>query len=165
MQTYTIKQVKATGAVDPQFGTEYIVQFNEDERIVTVNRKNVPTEGDSWEGEITVSKWGTKFKKAPFVPGQSQAPQSTAAQGSTFATKPAYKDNSDGMKQGMAINNAAAYIAATVTDVQTADAWSSSVIDYAKKLYDKSDLNGLQGDAIDVTGNEDVKTVLDAFSK
>lgn len=128
--TYTIKQVMPTGKDDPKFGKEYMVQFEEDSRTVKMSfKKDDPKPGDTEEGEIVDSKYGSYFKrgqsKPAFVPGE----------------KKEWKDNSDGMRQGMCFNNAANYVAtfdlpAALTDRE----WADLVFSYAQALYLKGDL-------------------------
>lgn len=161
MPIYTVKDVKPTGKDDPNFGVEYFVQFNEDPRTVTVNRKNPVNVGDSWDGTITESKWGTKFKKAPFVPGNpSPVPAASAASAGSPPVKPVYKDNSDGQRQGMTINNAANYVAANHKELSPAE-WAKVTHSYASELYRLGDLSN---EPVDVTNDEDVRTVLDTFA-
>lgn len=163
MPTYTIKQVKPTGKADTGYGVPYFVQFEEDERAVYAQKKSEPQVGDQWDGDIVADKYnGLRFKKAPFVPGQASAQASTPAQASTY-TKPAYKDNSDGQRQGMCINNAANFVNALATPDMSDAAWANMVHAYASALYALGDLT-TEDKVVDVTGDEDVKTVLDAFA-
>lgn len=79
-----------------------------------------------------------QFEADGFKPDASafQAPGQT----SFGASKPAYKDNSDGMRQGMCMNNAAAYVTASTKKELTGDEWATKVYDYANALYNKGDL-------------------------
>lgn len=138
MSTYIIKQVKPTGKADTGYGVPYYVQFEEDDRIVYAQKKSEPQAGDKWDGEIVSDKYNDwKFKKAPFVPGQTV--QNTAGNATTKSyAKPAYKDNSDGMRQGMCINNAANYVnqLGEFSDSE----WATKVHAFATALYLLGDL-------------------------
>ena len=56
--------------------------------------------------------------------------------------KPAYKDNSDGQRQGMCFNNATSYVNSTVDSNLSPAAWARQVYDYANALYALGDLGG-----------------------
>lgn len=126
-----------TGKEDPKFGKEYMVQFEEDNRTVKMSfKKDDPKPGDTEEGEIVDSKYGSYFKRGSSKPAY------------TPGDKPAYKDNSDGMRQGMCINNAAAYV--NTLDFRTESGepriltdqdWAEIVHSYANALYQKGDLS------------------------
>lgn len=133
MSKYTVKQVKPTGKEDATYGTEYHVQFNEDDRVVTVSRKTEVTVGQEFNGEIKDGKFGAYFKKDPFVPASSAASTS----------KPSFtprKDNSEGMKMGMCINNAANFVNAIATPEMTDTDWANMIHAYASALYTLGDL-------------------------
>ncbi len=134
-ETYTIQSVMATGKSDPTYGTEYYVKFAESEQTFQMWYKTAPTEGQKQDGHIE----GNKFKKAKkeWNPG---GPSSGITRSSDQPKRPAYKDNSDGQRQGMAINNAAAYVMATAEKPLNPSEWAQAVKAYAKALYDASDL-------------------------
>ena len=62
---YTIHTAIPTGKVDPTYGAEYTVTFNEDSREVKMNRKFPPKAGTELIGEIISASWGSYFKKDP----------------------------------------------------------------------------------------------------
>lgn len=136
--TYTIKSVMATGKSSPMYGTEYYVQFNEIGQSFPLWFKTEPAIGHQINGTIE----GTKFKKEkkewnPNGATPSQASQPTVG---SSTPKPAYKDNSDGMRQGMCINNAANYVANSGDEVLSAKGWAETVHAYATALYSLGDL-------------------------
>lgn len=138
MTKYTVSKVVATGKTDPTYGDEYIVHFSEDAREVRVSRKKEPLEGDAFYGEILNNKFGAYFKKDPFTPQTENVvvPDSTAP-------RPAFRDNSDGMRQGMSINNAAKYVIerAVKNDVTLEPIeLAAEIAEYAKYIYN-IDLN------------------------
>ena len=152
MATYTVKAVKPTGKVDSTYGTEYHLKFNEDDRTVTASRKSEPKVGDEFKGEIKDGKFGAYFKKDPFVPNNSRQ--------SSF--QPAAKNN-DGVRQGMCINNAAAYVNAlnhAEGKTLTYDVWANEVYAYATALYLKGDL----GQTTDVVVDFDDTPLQDPFA-
>jgi hypothetical protein len=60
-----------------------------------------------------------------------------------YNPKPAYKDNSDGQRQGMCFNNAANYVNSRKdSDNYTAEQWAEWVHKYANALYKLGDLGG-----------------------
>lgn len=165
---YTVKNVKPTGKADTGYGTPYYVQFEEDDRIVYAQKKSEPQAGDQWDGEIVKDKYNDwKFKKAPFVPNGAAQSTTPTQSGHSF-TKPSYKDNSDGQKQGMAINNAAAYVLSTSQELLSPEEWAKQVTAYAKALYQSSDLSTKESTVDEVvTVTEDpinLDTVADFFS-
>lgn len=140
---YTVRQATATGKVDPKFGTEYIVHFNEDDREVKMSRQKPVEIGQEENGTIVNSKYGAYFKKDPFVPQPQTSSTETTTQPTTGAPARNYvrKDNSDGMRQGMCINNAANYVNALEFPKALTDReWASLVHDYATALYILGDL-------------------------
>lgn len=62
---YTIQSATSTGKVDPTYGNEYLVTFNEDDREVKMNRKFPPKVGTELVGDIITAQWGSYFKKDP----------------------------------------------------------------------------------------------------
>lgn len=67
------------------------------------------------------------------------------------------KDNSDGQRQGMCINNAANYINTNNTKELSAVEWAKIVHSYASELYNLGDINKSQPNKVDVVAdvNED----------
>jgi hypothetical protein len=104
MPKLTIKSVTPTGKVDQGFGVPYYVTFEEVEGSVYAQKKTEPQVGDEWWGKVEDGKFGLKFVKDPYNPNQENRVVPTGDAPRTF------KDNSDGMRQGMAINNAAKYV-------------------------------------------------------
>lgn len=141
---YTVRQATATGKVDPKFGTEYIVHFNEDEREVKMSRQKPVEVGQEENGTIVNSKYGAYFKKDPFVPQAPASPASDSTPQPTGAPARSYvprKDNSDGMRQGMCINNAANYVNSLEFPKALTDReWAELVHSYATALYVLGDL-------------------------
>lgn len=134
MQVYTVKTTMPTGKTDPKFGTEFYVQFNEDERAFPLWYKEAPAVGKTQEGEII----NGKFKKAK----KEWKPTAEATDTPTTSTKPAWKDNSDGMRQGMCFNNAANYVNTLEFPQPLTDSeWADTVFAYAQALYRKGDLS------------------------
>lgn len=141
MTQLTIRQATPTGKTDPTFGTEYIVNFEGDERDVKLSAKTPPQPGDPKNGQIIDGKYGAYFKKDPYNPS---APTSTATEQKQTPKYVPYakKDNSDGQRQGMCINNAASYINTGVATGRpmNPDEWASTVHEYATALYQLGDL-------------------------
>lgn len=68
--------------------------------------------------------------------------------------KSSHKDNSDGQRQGMCFNNAAAYLNANVlpNKMLSPNEWAKAVYSYALALYNKGDLiGGAQSGGMDIT--------------
>lgn len=149
MDKYTIQTVMPTGQVSPMYGTEFHVKFAENEGTFKLWYKTAPTEGQVQEGTID----GWKFKKAKKEwdgnsgnvssnaggAGSASVPPSTT--GTTKYQKPAYKDNSDGMRKGMAINNAATYVNLISPEPLAPKDWAKAVTAYARELYLVSELD------------------------
>jgi len=129
---------------DAKFGTEYIVHFNEDDREVKMSRQKPVEVGQEENGTIVSSKYGAYFKKDPFVPQAQPASTDTAVSAGPPTAKPAWvpkKSNSDGMRQGMCINNAANYVnSLEFPQALTDREWASLVHSYATALYILGDL-------------------------
>lgn len=135
---YTVRQATATGKVDEKYGAEYIVHFNEDDREVKMSRQKAIEVGQEENGTIMENKFGAYFKKDPYNPDLSQGANPVKKEWT-----PMKRDNSDGMRQGMCINNAANQVAAAqkVTGkVLGTDVWADVVFEYAQALYAKGDL-------------------------
>lgn len=155
--TYTVKSVMPTGKEHATYGTEFYVQFNEIEQAYPLWFKKAPEAGTEVEGEVKDGK----FKKAK----KEWKPNENAGGGS--ATKGAgrapYRDNSDGQRQGMCINNAANYVnglefkKAALTDVE----WAETVHSYATALYRLGDLKALESAE---NGSDDVSSVQAVFA-
>jgi hypothetical protein len=138
MSTFTVKSVMPTGKTHATYGTEFYVQFNEVEQAFPLWFKSAPEIGTTVDGEIN----GGKFKKIKkeYTP---EAPATTSS--AAPAARTPYKDNSDGMRQGMCINNAANYVNSlefpkALTDVE----WATTVFSYANALYRLGDLTKAQ---------------------
>ena len=131
--TYTVKSVMPTGKNHATYGIEFYVQFNETEQAFPLWFKTQPEVGSTVDGEIVAGKF-KKIKK-------EYTPQAEAAPGAPAAAKPAWKDNSDGMRQGMCFNNAANYVATLEFPQALTDAeWAQTVFAYAQALYRMGDL-------------------------
>lgn len=119
-----------------------------------------------FEGEVE-----TYEKKDHTYLRQVKTDQYMSHSNSGSTSKPAYKDNSDGMRQGMCINNAANYVAHNHTDADRAmlnsDEWAKLVWNYANDLYLLGDLGNVQeGDVVnnDVTEEAiDLSDIKDIF--
>lgn len=135
MSTFTIKQAMPTGEESPTYGKEFFVQFSEMEDTVKLwFKKEEPTPGSTLDLEKGPKGW--KKVKKEWKPQEKSAQSSSAG-----ATKPAYKDNSDGMRQGMCINNAANYVNSLEFEKALTDTeWASTVFSYANALYRLGDL-------------------------
>lgn len=139
---YTVRQATATGKSDATYGDEYIVHFEGDAREVKLSRKQPVVAGQVENGTIVDGKYGAYFKKDPFVPGQKAT---GAPAPSSVPSKPAYKDNSDGQRQGMCLNNAANFVAAQHPSDPNRiplnyTEWANEVHAYASALYALGDL-------------------------
>jgi hypothetical protein len=154
MSTFTVKSVMPTGKTHATYGTEFYVQFNEVEQAFPLWFKSAPEIGTPVGGEIN----GGKFKKVKkeYTP---EATPSTPGGASSSAPRAPYKDNSDGMRQGMCINNAANYVNSLdfpkgpLTDAE----WAQTVFSYANALYRLGDLTKAQ------EGSQDVASVAAMF--
>lgn len=136
MATFTVKSVMPTGKNHATYGVEFYVQFNESEQAFPLWFKQAPEIGSTVDGEIN----GGKFKKIKkeYTPNTEAQPVSTPGGPSS---KPAWKDNSDGMRQGMCINNASNYVATLEFKTALTDAeWATTVFSYAQALYRLGDL-------------------------
>ena len=159
-EKYTIQTVIPTGKSDPMYGTEFHVKFAENEGTFKLWYKTPPTEGQVQEGDID----GWKFKKAKKEwDGNSGGGASSASAPPSTTSKPAYqprvyKDNSDGMRKGMAINNAATYVNAVSPEPLAPKDWAKAVTAYAKELYVVSELE----DVAPVPPTEQPKEVAEA---
>ena len=127
-EDFTVSTVMATGKQSQMFGEEFYVKFAESEQTFTLWFKKAPEQGQKVYGHIE----GSRFKK-------DKKDQQTAG---VAQAKPAQKRefNQDGMRQGMCFNNAAAYVLNVSSDLMTPKQWAETVREYAKALYDASDL-------------------------
>jgi hypothetical protein len=158
MSTFTVKSTMPTGKANEKFGKEFYVQFDETEQAFPLWFKEAPEVGKQIEGEITNGKF-KKIRKE-WKP-QDDAGGSSPSGGSQPRTP--YKDNSDGMRQGMCFNNAANFVNTLVFEKTLTDReWADLTFAYAQALYRKGDLNvtpeGSQEEA-----NDPVATVKEVF--
>lgn len=136
MSTFTIKSVMPTGKTSQTYGTEFYVQFSEHEQPFPLWFKKEPEIGTTLEGEVVNGKF--KKTKKEWKPEQKSESGGNAT---PAVGRAPYKDNSDGMRQGMCINNAANYVNGlefekALTDVE----WARTVFSYANALYRLGDL-------------------------
>lgn len=138
MATFTVKGAMATGKQDPKFGTEFYVQLNEMADTAKLWFKQAPEVGSTLE--LEQSKYGWKKVKKEWNPnGPAPTQQATGAPAQSSGRS--YKDNSDGMRQGMCINNAANYVNSLEFPKALTDReWAVLVHDYASALYVLGDL-------------------------
>jgi hypothetical protein len=158
MSTFTVKSTMPTGKANEKFGQEFYVQFNESEQAFPLWFKSAPEVGKEIEGEITNGKF-KKIKKE----WKPQDDAGSSSQGGGSQPRTPYKDNSDGMRQGMCFNNAANFVNSLVFENTLTDQeWADTVFAYAQALYRKGDLNvtpeGSQEEA-----NDPVATVKEVF--
>ena len=169
-EKYTIQTVIPTGKSDPMYGTEFHVKFAENEGTFKLWYKTPPTEGQVQEGDID----GWKFKKAKKEwDGNSGGSASSASAPPSTTSKSAYqprvyKDNSDGMRQGMCFNNAANYVEAISPEPLAPADWARAVKAYAQALYLLGDLAAEEvvpptEQVTEVTVAEAPKTVQEIF--
>lgn len=137
-ETYKVESVMKTGKNSPQFGSEYYVKFYESEQTFPLWFKSDPQVDSTLNGTIEGSKF--KKEKKEWNPNPSTA-ETPVASPAPQSSRP-YKDNSDGMRQGMCINNAANYINTVATDTVDAKTWAKTVHQYATELYKLGDLDG-----------------------
>lgn len=157
MSTFTVKSTMPTGKANEKFGKEFYVQFNETEQAFPLWFKEAPAVGKEIDGEIS----NGKFKKIRKEWNPNAAPEGDAKAPAPARTP--YKDNSDGMRQGMCFNNAANFVNTLVFEKTLTDReWADLTFAYAQALYLKGDLNvpveGSQEEAKDP-----VETVKEVF--
>jgi hypothetical protein len=132
---YTIKAVMPSGKVDPKFGQEFYVQFEEMNDSPALWFKSAPETGSQLDLEQVNGRW-KKVKKE-----WNQSHGAPTGQAAPTAAKAPYKDNSDGMRQGMCINNAANYVNTLQFEKALTDReWASLIHSYAQALYQLGDL-------------------------
>lgn len=150
--TYTVKSVMPTGKEHPTYGTEFYVQFEEDEQAYPLWFKAKPEVGQSVDGEVKDGKF-KKIKKEYKPNEQTNV--------SKKEWTPMRKDNSDGMRQGMCMNNAANYVTSLQFDSALTDSeWAETVFAYAQALYRMGDLKPLESAE---NGSDDVSNVQAVF--
>jgi hypothetical protein len=134
---YTVRQATPTGKTDATYGAEFIVHFNEDDREVTMSRKQPVQLGQEENGTIVNGKYGAYFKKDPYQP----TPQGGTVNPTEKKWTPIKRANSDGQRQGMCVNNAANYVnGLKFEQALTNREWAQLVHDYASTLYNLGDL-------------------------
>lgn len=163
MTAFTVKTATPTGKNDPTYGAEYLVQFEEDTRTVKMSRKTVPQPGGVENGQIIDGKYGAYFKKDPFQP----TPGGGAVNPVEKKWTPVKRDNSDGQRQGMCLNNAANYVNTLQFDNALTDReWAQLVHSYATALYRMGDLKDAddQPAVTETTLEEAPKSVQQVFA-
>jgi len=158
MSTFTVKSTMPTGKDNPKFGKEFYVQFNESEQAFPLWFKEAPAVGKEIEGEIT----NGKFKKIRKEWNPNAAPEGDVKAPAT--PRPAYKDNSDGMRQGMCFNNAANFVNTLVFEKTLTDReWADITFAYAQALYLKGDLNVPVEGSQEEPAKDPIETVKEVF--
>lgn len=152
---YTVKNATQTGKVDAKFGTEYLVNFNEDDRVVKMSRQKPVEVGQEENGTIVDSKYGAYFKKDPYV----QQPSGGVVNPTKKEWTPIKKDNSDGQRQGMCLNNAANFVNNHLGLEVDPKVWAETVHSFATALYNLGDLKEEVKTAPVVT--EEAQSVMD----
>lgn len=138
MSTFTVKSVMPTGKNHQTYGIEFYVQFNETPEAFPLWFKSQPEIGTTIDGEIN----GGKFKKIKKEYNPQDTTDRPVGTPTAPSAKPAWKDNSDGMRQGMCFNNAANYVATLeFTKALTNQEWAELTFSYAQSLYRLGDLN------------------------
>ena len=147
-----------TGKANEKFGKEFYVQFDESEQAFPLWFKEAPAVGKEIDGEISNGKF-KKIRKE-WTPNAAD-PDPKPVTGA----KPAYKDNSDGMRQGMCFNNAANFVNTLVFEKTLTDReWADLTFAYAQALYLKGDLNvPVEGSQEEVVEKDPVETVKEVF--
>ena len=158
MSTFTVKSTMPTGKANEKFGKEFYVQFNETEQAFPLWFKEAPAVGKEIDGEIKDGKF-KKIRKE-WNPNASNDGDKTPAPART-----PYKDNSDGMRQGMCFNNAANFVNTLVFEKTLTDReWADLTFAYAQALYLKGDLNvPVEGSQEEVVEKDPVETVKEVF--
>lgn len=141
MSTFTIKATMPTGKKSDTYGKEYFVQFNEMEDAPALWFAKEPTVGQEVDLEKNDKGQWKKVKKE-WKPGPKSANGGSAT---PAVGRAAYKDNSDGMRQGMCFNNASLYLntlyeAGIYTKPLTTSEWAEAVYNFAQALYLTGDL-------------------------
>lgn len=161
MTSFTVKSTMPTGKTDPKFGSEFYVQFNEDAQAFPLWFKAAPEIGKEIEGDIINGKF--KKVKKEWNPNPTPTTDNAPTPAASFA-KPAYKDNSDGMRQGMCFNNAANFVNTLVFNQTLSDReWADLVFAYAQALYLMGDLNVPKVGSQPENEEEDLSTVQSVF--
>jgi len=135
MPVYTVKAAMPTGKKSPTYGVEYYIQFEEDAGSYALWFKTEPKPGQEIDGNIDGSKF-KKVKKEWKPDGKGGAVNPTEKKWT-----PVRKDNSDGQRQGMCLNNAANYVNTLEFKKALTDReWAELVHSYATALYVLGDL-------------------------
>jgi hypothetical protein len=145
---FTLKNPAKMGDKDPKYGQSWWSYTHDADTPVMFNLMD----GEVRDGSvITTEEWvnkqsskGTDYLRLKKVKVQGQESLGEV-RASTADVKPAYKDNSDGQRQGMCFNNANAYISALSSEKMPAEKWADIVWEYANALYAKGDLSGSDG--------------------
>jgi hypothetical protein len=142
MSTYTVKGTMPTGKSHDQFGTEFYVQFEEmSDTPALWFKKNLPSPGDTLDLKQENGKW-KKVKKEWNTHSPSSSEQSSDSSSQPSSRRSPYKDNSEGMRVGMCINNAANYVNSLEFPQALTDAeWAETVVAYAKALFVRSEFH------------------------
>ena len=134
--TYTINTLIPTQETHDTYGTKYVVKLAELPETFEMWFKKEPAQGDKIDGSVE----NGRFKK------EKKAWNPAASGGSATAYKPKafnQADKSDGMRQGMCMNNAAQYVQVNATKPLTPSEWADAVYKYATALYSKGDLKAV----------------------
>lgn len=152
-----------TGKTSQTYGTEYYTQFSEHEQPFPLWFKKEPEIGTTIEGEVVNGKF--KKTKKEWKPEQRSEGGGNAT---PAVARAPFKDNSDGMRQGMCFNNAANYVATLeFKQALTDKEWATTVFSYAQALYRMGDLNVEQEASQTVTEptDEGLASVQEVFGK
>lgn len=128
-QTYTVQYANKLDGQDQYGNVTYSVQFQGEQGscLVRVRGDRAVEPGQQMYGRIEslTSKTGKPYKKF------------TREQQVELPTQKPYAKESagDGAKQGMSINNAAAYVTAHSSNLMTPQEFAQSVEEYARELY------------------------------
>ena len=144
MTAYKVAAVKPSGKDDPKFGTEFYVKLDNDD-VARLWFKNAPEVGQ----ELDLEKGPKGYKKVKKEWNPSNTSSQSSEKSSASYGKPSrapFKDNSQGMRIGMTVNNAANYVnSLDIRDndgnakILTPDEWATTVASYAIELYHATD--------------------------
>lgn len=140
MSEYTVKAAMPTGKTEKKFGSaEYYVQFEEIEDTAALYFMKPPEVGEKLELEKVKGQW--KKVKKEYKPSDKTSATPPATTAKSYPSRSTYKDNSDGQRQGMCINNATAYVNTLEFKKALTDReWAELVHSYATSLYVLGDL-------------------------
>lgn len=128
MGQLTIKQVMPTGDTHEKYGKEYHIQFAEVDTPVKKWSTKELAAGDILYGEVKDGKFvKDEYKPTPGFKAGERKRENEA--------------RTDGMRQGMCMNNAANYVAQMFPDLKEKE-WAKKVWGYANALYSLGDLDG-----------------------